>query len=158
MRMIRATEAIGPLVESLAAIGIGWALLYVYIANLSAGLFFGLISGIFLLYDPIKTLSKIHIVMQRSISATTEVFRILDSLPTVGDAPDAIELPPSKGRIEFEQVSFRYAPGSPDAVKNVSLRIEPGKATPSSAPAGRQVHHFVPHPAPLRSHFRRGES
>jgi len=30
-------------------------------ANLSAGRFFGLITGIFILYDPIKTLSKIQL-------------------------------------------------------------------------------------------------
>ncbi len=61
MRIIRSMEATGPLVETIAAVGVGLALLYVYAANLSAGRFFGLISGIFLLYDPIKTLSKLQI-------------------------------------------------------------------------------------------------
>src|SRR6059036_2847447 len=49
MRIIRAMEATGPLVEIIAAIGVGMALLYVYAANLSVGRFFGLISGIFIL-------------------------------------------------------------------------------------------------------------
>src|SRR5882724_1632174 len=44
MRMIRSMEAVGPLVETIAAIGVGMALLYVYAANLSVGRFFGLIS------------------------------------------------------------------------------------------------------------------
>ncbi len=74
MRMIKSMEATGPLVESIAAMGVGLALLYVYAVNLSAGRFFGLISGIFILYDPIKTLSKIHISMQLSISASREIF------------------------------------------------------------------------------------
>ena len=74
MRIIRSLEAVGPLVETIAAIGVGIALLYVYAANLSVGRFFGLISGIFILYDPIKTLSRIHLVMQRSIAATTSIF------------------------------------------------------------------------------------
>ncbi len=82
MRIIRSTEAISPLVETIAAIGVGMALLYVYVANLSVGRFFGLISGIFILYEPIKTLSKIHIVMQRSVAATSAIFSILDSRPT----------------------------------------------------------------------------
>lgn len=128
MKMIKSTEAVGPLVETVAAIGVGLALLYVYAANLSAGLFFGLISGIFILYEPIKTLSKIHIVMQRSVQATTEVFRILDSQPTVVDAPNAIELPASQGRIDFEHVTFRYATGSSDAIRDINLRIESGKS------------------------------
>jgi subfamily B ATP-binding cassette protein MsbA len=127
MRMIRSMEAVGPLVETIAAIGVGMALLYVYAANLSAGRFFGLISGIFILYDPIKTLSKIHIVMQRSIAATTEIFSILDSEPAVRDAPNAVALPSSQGRIDFENVRFRYAGTVIDAVNGINLRIESGK-------------------------------
>jgi subfamily B ATP-binding cassette protein MsbA len=127
MRMIRSMEAVGPLVETIAAIGVGMALLYVYATNLSAGRFFGLISGIFILYDPIKTLSKIHIVMQRSIAATTEIFSILDSQPTVGDAPNALVLTSSQGRIDLENVTFRYANTVTNAVSNLNLRIEPGK-------------------------------
>jgi subfamily B ATP-binding cassette protein MsbA len=128
MRMIKAAEAVGPLVETVAAIGIGLALLYVYTTNLSAGLFFGLITGIFILYDPIKTLSKIHIVMQRSVQATTEVFHIMDLEPTVRDAPNAITLGPSQGRLEFDRVTFRYATGTSDAINNINLQIEPGKS------------------------------
>ena len=121
MRMIKSTEAVGPLVETVAAIGVGLALLYVYTTNLSAGLFFGLITGIFILYDPIKTLSKIHIVMQRSVQATTEVFHIMDLEPTVQDAPNAIALGPSQGRLEFDRVTFRYATGTSDAINNINL-------------------------------------
>ena len=128
MRMIKSMEAVGPLVETIAAMGVGLALLYVYAVNLSAGRFFGLISGIFILYEPIKTLSKIHIVMQRSISATTEIFRILDLEPAVKDRPDAIALRSTEGQIDFEKVIFRYAPGSPAAVQDLNFRIEPGKS------------------------------
>jgi ATP-binding cassette, subfamily B, bacterial MsbA len=102
-------------------------LLYVYTANLSVGRFFGLISGIFILYDPIKTLSRIHIVMQRSIAATTAIFALLDSRPTVQDAPDAVALKSSQGRIDFENVTFRYATTKRDALRNMTLHIEPGK-------------------------------
>jgi subfamily B ATP-binding cassette protein MsbA len=127
MRIIRATEITGPLVETIAAVGIGLALLYVYAENLSVGRFFGLITGIFILYDPIKTLSKIQIVMQNSITATTAIFSLLDSKPTVQDAPDATQLTSATGRIDFDNVSFRYANTVTDAVSNLTLRIQPGK-------------------------------
>jgi subfamily B ATP-binding cassette protein MsbA len=127
MRMVKANEAVGPLVEIIASVGVGLALLYVYSANLSAGRFLGLVSGIFILYDPIKTLSKLHIVMQRSLGATTQIFSILDSVPEVQDAPEAIELASSEGRIDFEDVTFRYATGVSNAIRNVDLHIEPGK-------------------------------
>jgi ATP-binding cassette, subfamily B, bacterial MsbA len=128
MRMIKATEVTGPLVETLAAIGVGFALLYVYMAGLSAGRFLALIGGIFILYDPVKTLSKIHIVMQRSIAATVEVFSILDSKPDVENAPSARALSSSLGQLDFQAVTFRYPGTSVDAVKDLTLRIEPGKS------------------------------
>src|SRR5439155_3252945 len=127
MRSVRATEAVGPLVEIIASIGVGLALFYVYATNLSAGRFFGLLSGIFIIYEPIKTLSKLHIVMQRSLGATTQIFSILDSKPAVEDAPNAIELVSSKGEIDFENVTFRYSTGVTDAVRDINLNIEPGK-------------------------------
>jgi subfamily B ATP-binding cassette protein MsbA len=127
MRTVKAGEAVGPLVEIIASIGAGLALWYVYATNLSAGRFFGLISGIFIIYEPIKTLSKLHIVMQRSLGATTQIFSILDSVPTVQDAPHAVDLVSSKGRIDLENVTFRYSTGATDAVRDVNLRIEPGR-------------------------------
>src|SRR5437868_11973508 len=127
MRIIRSMEATGPLVETIAALGIGLALLYVYAANLSAGRFFGLISGIFILYDPIKTLSKLQIVMQQSITATTAIFALLDTEPTVQDAPNAFALGSSQGRIDFEDVTFRYANTVTNAISDLTLHIEPGK-------------------------------
>src|ERR1700719_2628221 len=127
MRMVKATESVGPLVEIIASFGVGLALFYVYATNLTAGRFFVLISGIFILYEPIKTLSKLHIVMQRSLGATTQIFSILDSKPEVEDAANAIELVSSKGQIEFENVTFRYSTGVTDAVRDINLRIESGK-------------------------------
>src|SRR2546430_9235840 len=65
--------------------------------------------------------------MHRSRGATTEICSNLDSKPAVKDAPDAIELVSSKGRIEFENVTFRYSTGVTDAVRDINLHIEPGK-------------------------------
>jgi ATP-binding cassette, subfamily B, bacterial MsbA len=85
-----------------------------------------LITGIFILYDPIKTLSKIQMVMQQSIAATAAIFAILDSKPTVEDASDAGALNSSQGRIDFENVTFRYANTATDAIRNLNLHFEPG--------------------------------
>ncbi len=128
MRITRSTEAISPLVESIAAIGVGFALLYVYFAHLPAAKFMALIAGIFLLYDPIKTLSRIHIMMQRSIQATVEIFRIIDSKSTVEDQPGALAITHSGGALELDRVTFRYVGGVDDALKDFSLKVEPGKS------------------------------
>ena len=127
IRIVRAMESVGPMVETIAAIGVGLALLYVYFSQVSAARFLALNMGIFLLYEPIKTLSRIQVIMERSIQATTEIFAILDSKPSVVDAPHAIALPRATGRVELENVTFRYPGGITNAVENVSLAIQPGK-------------------------------
>jgi len=136
MRMVKSMEAVGPLVETIASIGVGMALFYVYAAKLPAGQFLGLVTGIFILYEPVKTLSKLHIVMQRSIGATTKIFALLDSSPTVQDSPGAVDLRSSEGRIDFEDVTFRYATGVTDAVQDLNLRVEPGKTYALVGPSG----------------------
>jgi ATP-binding cassette, subfamily B, bacterial MsbA len=128
MRTVKSTEATGPLVEIIASLGVGLALVYVYLAGLSAAKFLGLILGFFILYDPVKKLSKIHLIMQRTVAATTEIFSILDSTPSVRDAPDAAEVVSSEGRIDFENVTFRYPSGADDAVRDLNLHINPGKS------------------------------
>src|SRR5262249_25366138 len=52
---------------------------------------------------------------------------ILDSPSTVEDSPNAVGLSSSQGRIDFEDVTFRYANAVTDAVSNLNLQIEPGK-------------------------------
>jgi subfamily B ATP-binding cassette protein MsbA len=128
MRVITSMEAVGPLVELIAAGGVALALVYIYMANLSAARFIALNGGIILLYEPIKTLSRIHVVMQQSIQATTEIFAILDSEPAVKDVPNARVLTKSNGLIEFDDVTFRYVNTVTNAVSNLQLRIEPGKS------------------------------
>jgi subfamily B ATP-binding cassette protein MsbA len=127
MRITKAMEAVGPLVETIAAIGVGLALFYVYFTQLSAARFIALNAGIFLLYEPIKTLSRIQVVMERSIQATGAIFEILDSKPSVVDAPDATELPRATGKIELDNVTFLYAGGNTNAVQDIQLTINPGK-------------------------------
>ena len=128
MRILRSMEAVGPLVETIAAMGVALALLYVYVEALPAAKFIALLGGIFLLYEPIKTLSRLHITMQRSIQATVGIFEVLDSESTVLDQPDAMKLTHSRGQLDFEHITFRYSGGKIDAVKDFNLRIEPGKS------------------------------
>jgi subfamily B ATP-binding cassette protein MsbA len=93
MRIVRAMESTGPMVETIAAFGVALALLYVYFGDVGAGKFLALNAGIFLLYEPIKKLSRIRITMDRSLEPMREIFSILDSQPNVVDSPDAIPLP-----------------------------------------------------------------
>jgi subfamily B ATP-binding cassette protein HlyB/CyaB len=45
-------------------------------------------------------------------------------------------LPPPRGLIEFKNVVFRYKPGAPEVLKNVSLAIRPGEVIGIVGPSG----------------------
>lgn len=126
LRVRKSTEITSPLVEIVAAVGVGLALFYVYAAQLSAAKFLALMAGIFLLYEPIKTLSRIHMQLQKCLSATTNIFELMRRPPAIVDAPDAFVLGAARGEIVFENVEFSYGPQSP-ALRGVSLHIEPGQ-------------------------------
>jgi len=126
MRVLRSTEITSPLVEVVAALGVGLALFYVFASGLSAAKFLALMAGIFLLYEPIKSLSRIHLMLQRCLAATTSIFELMKQPPDVAEAPDAIIIPNSRGQIEFENVEFSYGPHTA-ALSGVNLHIKPGQ-------------------------------
>ncbi|MFM8683087.1 MAG: ABC transporter ATP-binding protein [Chthoniobacterales bacterium] len=126
LRVRRNTEITSPLVEIVAAVGVGLALFYVYWAQLSAAKFLALMAGIFLLYEPIKSLSRIHMQLQKCLSATTNIFELMRQPPAIVDAPNARKLDVCRGEIVYENVEFSYGPQSP-ALRGVSLRIAPGQ-------------------------------
>ena len=55
--------------------------------------------------------------------------RLGDILNTRTEAPpqSAAQLPPLKGKIQFDQVTFRYRPDAPPVISNLSLDIAPGQ-------------------------------
>lgn len=126
LRVRRSTEITSPLVEVVAAAGVGLALFYVYAAELSAAKFLALMAGIFLLYEPIKSLSRIHLQLQKCLSATTNIFELMRRPPAIVDAPGARSLGECRGEIVYENVDFAYGPHS-RALAGVNLRIEPGQ-------------------------------
>ena len=126
LRVRKSTEITSPLVEIVAAAGVGLALFYVYAAELSAAKFLALMAGIFLLYEPIKSLSRIHMLLQKCLSATTNIFELMRQPPAIVNAPDARALDRCRGEIVYNDVEFSYGPQAP-ALRGVSLRIEPGQ-------------------------------
>ncbi len=125
MRVRRATEVVGPLVEVVAAVGVGLALLYVYYKQLNAGTFFALMAGIFLLYEPIKKLSRLHLVAQKCLATLNNLLAIMRLQPAVAEKPNAPAFTIQSGAISFEQISFSYTEDNP-AVSDVQLTIPAG--------------------------------
>lgn len=126
MRVRKAMEIVSPMIEGVGALGAGAALIYVYLEGMSAGKFIGLLTCIFMLYDPMKKLSKVHVNLQKCLASTTRIFELMKQRPLIEDAPGAQALKRPRGEIEFENVTFSYVKNVP-AVHHLSFHIEPGK-------------------------------
>lgn len=138
MRVRKSIDIVQPLIESVSAIGVALALAYVLWFHIGFMQFLALCAGIFLLYNPVKSVSKIPMLMQKCLASTTNIFQIMGTKATIQDAPDAVALKSAHGEIEFDRVTFGYI-GDRLAVSDVSLKIEKGKqyALVGSSGAGK---------------------
>jgi ATP-binding cassette, subfamily B, bacterial MsbA len=73
--------------------------------------------------------------LRSAIGGVQRVFDILDTQPAIQDAADAVALPPARGQISFEDVSFTYD-GEAHVLHNISLDIQSGEILALVGPSG----------------------
>jgi subfamily B ATP-binding cassette protein MsbA len=99
----------------------------------------GTLTG-FLLYGvaiaaSLGTIAGLYGQFREGTGAITRVFEIIDTRPTILDAPDARPLTRVDGRIELEAVSFGYGPDRL-VLRDVSLVIPAGETLALVGPSG----------------------
>lgn len=77
-------------------------------------------------WQPINNISNFYNQLLVAMASTERIFEILDIQPDVKDDPHAYDLPPIKGEIGFENVSFSYEEEKP-VLKDVSFTVKPGE-------------------------------
>ncbi len=77
-------------------------------------------------FDPIRDLSERYNTLQATMAAGERIFELLDTPPDIVDPPDAVEMPPMRGEVEFDHVSFSYDDKTV-VLEDVSLHIRPGE-------------------------------
>ena len=102
----------GSISEVLGGIGIAGVIWYgghqVIRGETTAGTFFSFITALLLLYEPLKRISKYNMKIQQALAAADRVFEILDTPPDIVEAERAVELPPIRDGITYQNVSFQY--------------------------------------------------
>ena len=78
-------------------------------------------------FFPLGQLGFIISQMSQAAASANRIFEILDAPNEVTDKPDAIPLPPIRGEVVFDHVSFRYFGSSELVLDDVSFRAEPGQ-------------------------------
>lgn len=78
-------------------------------------------------FFPIGQLGFIITLMAQAAASADRIYEILDAKSEVSNKPDAITLPPMQGRVELDNVTFRYFGGGDPVLKDVSFTAEPGQ-------------------------------
>jgi ABC-type multidrug transport system fused ATPase/permease subunit len=103
--------------------------------EITVGIVVAFLTYITRFFQPIRELSQVYSLFQQAMAAGEKIFELMDHPIEVDDHPDAIEMPPIAGRVEFEHVDFYYLPGIP-VLKDVSLTAEPGQTIALVGPTG----------------------
>ncbi len=114
-----------PVMESITVtISLGF-LVYAYSRGVSISQMFMLLAPAFLMYQPIKEITKIVNNLQRSMAAADRYFDLVDTTTALPEKPDAAELREFRDAIVFNHVSFAYEPGR-DVIRDISFSIPRG--------------------------------
>lgn len=138
MRQAIAAAAVAPITQIFAAVGLAivvWVALHQSAGNeTTVGGFVSFITAMLLLLAPLKHLADINAPLQRGLAAAESVFRMLDEVPE--EDSGTIALGRAEGRIEFVDVSLRYAGAERDALTAINLSIRPGETVALVGPSG----------------------
>jgi ATP-binding cassette subfamily B protein len=77
-------------------------------------------------YEPTRSLAKLSGRLSKVSVRAEKIAAVLHEVPTIQDQPDARPAPPLRGQIQFERVSFSYAPGQP-VLSDISFEVQPGQ-------------------------------
>ncbi len=127
MRIVTARALTGPLIELVAGVGAAAVFLYAYHTRAAASDLVTIALGLFMMYEPVKKLSRVHLQLQESLTGAERVFAVLDRQPTVVETAGARDLPRFQRAIRFEDVSFRYA--AEPVLDGIQLEIPAGSLT-----------------------------
>ena len=139
VRAVRLNDAMGSAIDF--SWGIGIAALYFVgvrilgVGTVSIGTFIAFGSYIGMFWNPIMNLSNFYNQIITNIAAAERIFEIMDTEPAITDDTKVTEIPPIKGAVSFEHVSFSYD-GITKVLNDVSFSIKPGETIALVGPTG----------------------
>ena len=103
--------------------------------NVKLGVIVAITSYAARFWQPIMNLGNIFNNFINNIAYLERIFETMDEPVTVADAEGAGQMPPIKGQVTFEHVTFAYEEGK-DVLKDLSFTVEPGESVALVGPTG----------------------
>jgi subfamily B ATP-binding cassette protein MsbA len=123
-----------PVMEMLTGIMIAALIFYsgklIISGELAINNFFSFLAAMMLAYQPVKTLTKVNIIISQGFSAAERILPIIDIKNEISLNENEDNLDISKGNIAFENVNFSYKSNLKNRVlQNINARFSGGKMT-----------------------------
>jgi ATP-binding cassette subfamily B protein len=131
-------EALGYVALALVAVAGGYALLEgqaMLGETVTLGLIITFIAYVQRFNQPVQQIAVLWTNIQSAIAGGERIFGLLDVVPDLQDAPDAVDLPPIRGEVVLDDVWAEYEVGEA-VLRGVSLRAEPGQTVAIVGPTG----------------------
>ena len=132
------SNASGPVVESLAVIGAAALLIYagraIRAGELTAPELIKFLTTALMMYDPIRKLNKVNLVLQEALAAGQRAVRLLAIPDEVREKPNAKTIDGVRDRIRFEGVEFAYQ--DRPVLVHLDLEIRRGELVALVGPSG----------------------
>jgi ATP-binding cassette subfamily B multidrug efflux pump len=145
VRAVSFTSALAPTLEALSYVALaivvgagGWALLKdqtLFGATVTFGLVITFLAYVQRFNQPIQQIAVLWTNIQNAIAGAERIFGILDEEIVVADKPDARQMPPIRGLVEFTNATHSYEDGVP-VLKDVTFTAEPGQTIAIVGPTG----------------------
>lgn len=131
LRSIRVFGIYQPALRILANVTIAAVLVVGGFRVLSGDLQVGVLVALVLysrrFFQPVDEIANFYNAFQSAVAALEKIANLLAEQPHVKESAQPTPLPASSGRIDFEDVSFRYSEGGPLVLKPMDLHIPPGQ-------------------------------
>lgn len=138
---VRVADCFGPIVD--ITWGMGAFLLYfigiriIGADRVGVGTLMAFSTYLGMFWNPIRNLASFYNKLVTNLSAAERIFDILDTPAQITDRERAGELPPIRGEVRFEDVTFAYA-DEPErnVLEHLSFRVLPGQTIALVGPTG----------------------
>ncbi|MFH1672136.1 MAG: lipid A export permease/ATP-binding protein MsbA [Pseudomonadota bacterium] len=123
-------RALSPsIMDLLGALGIALVVFYgghnVIKGTATPGTFFSFMAAVLMLYEPVKSMSKLNNTLQEGLSAAVRIYDIMDTKPEVREKEGAKDIPSGRHSVTFRNVSFKYE--NDLVLKNINLHVSAGE-------------------------------
>ncbi len=132
LRSITIYAVFFPVVEVLTSVAMALLLWYgglrVLEGTLTVGVLAAFIQYTRRFFQPLQDLSEKFNLLQSAMASSERVFALLDEPVTVAEPARPARLPrPAAGEVRFANVWFRYGPGGPWVLRDISFTAAPGR-------------------------------